>query len=138
MHLSIEAIKLQVENFAAGMNKTIVLYHENPTGNLFELTTVRGKKITFINTEHIYYKNIIDPLKQNKSLNVFTIAIEMLICSYAYEMEQMIQDDGELEYILNSYLRKISDRLESFIKNGSIQVDTEYWEEHVTALDEEV
>lgn len=138
MHLSKEAITLQVENFAAGMNKTIVLYHQNPTGNLFELTTVRGKKITFINTEHIYYRNIIDPLKQNKSLNVFTVAIEMLICSYAYEMEQMIQDDGELEYILNSYLRKISDRLESFIKNGSIQVDTEYWEEHVTALDEEV
>ena len=136
MHLSKEAITLQVENFAAGMNKTIVLYHQNPTGNLFELTTVRGKKITFINTEHIYYKNIIDPLKQNKSLSVFTIAIEMLICSYAYEMEQMIQDDNKLEYILNSYLRKISDRLESFIKNGSIQVDTEYWEEHIASDDE--
>lgn len=136
MHLSIEAIKLQVENFAAGMNKTIVLYHENPTGNLFELTTVRGKKITFINTEHIYYKNIIDPLKQNKSLSVFTIAIEMLICSYAYEMEQMIQDDEKLEFILNSYLRKISDRLESFIKNGSIEVDTEYWEEHIANSDD--
>ncbi len=132
MHLSKESITFQVENFAAGMNKTIVLYHNNPTGNLFELTTVRGKKITFINTEHIYYKNIIDPLKQNKSLSVFTIAIEMLICSYAYEMEQMIQDDNELEHILNSYLRKISDRLESFIKNGSIQVDTQYWEEHIT------
>ena len=132
MHLSKEAITLQVDNFAAGMNKTIVLYHQNPTGNLFELTTVRGKKITFINTEHIYYKNIIDPLKQNKSLSVFTIAIEMLICSYAYEMEQMIQDDNKLEYILNSYLRKISDRLESFIKNGSIQVDTTYWVEHIT------
>ena len=136
MHLSKEAITLQVENFAAGMNKTIVIYHQNPTGNLFELTTVRGNKITFINTEHIYYKNIIDPLKQNKSLSVFTIAIEMLICSYAYEMEQMIQDDKELEHILNSYLRKISDRLESFIRNGSIKVDTEYWEEHI-AIDED-
>lgn len=136
MHLSKEAITLQVENFAAGMNKTIVLYHANPTGNLFELTTVRGKKITFINTEHIYYKNIIDPLKQNKSLSVFTVAIEMLICSYAYEMEQMIQDDSDLDFMLNSYLRKISDRLESFIKNGSIQVDTEYWEELITSGDE--
>ena len=131
MHLSIESIGSQVDNFAAGMNKTIVLYHKNPTGNLFELTTVRGKKITFINTEHIYYQNIIDPLKQNVNLSVFTIAIEMLICSYAYEMEQMIQDDNELEFILNSYLRKISDRLESFIKNGSIEVDTNYWEDHV-------
>lgn len=136
MHLSEEAITLQVNNFASGMNKTIVLYHQNPTGNLFELTTKRGKKITFINTDHIYYKNIIDKLKQNKTLSVFTIAIEMLICSYAYEMEQMIQDDAELEYILNSYLRKVSDRLESFINKGSIQVDTEYWEERITSGDE--
>ena len=51
-------------------------------------------------------------------------------------MEQMIQDDKELEHILNSYLRKISDRLESFIRNGSIKVDTEYWEEHI-AIDED-
>lgn len=138
MHLSKEAITLQVENFAAGMNKTIVLYHKNPTGNLFELTTVRGKKITFINTEHIYYRNIIDPLKHNKNLSVFTIAIEMLICSYAYEMEQMIQDDNQLEHILNSYLRKVSDRLESFIKNGSIQVDIDYWEEHITNEDKDI
>ncbi|MEO9954734.1 ATP-binding protein [Nonlabens sp.] len=137
MHLSKEAITFQVDNFAAGMNKTIVLYHSNPTGNLFELTTIRGKKITFINTEHIYYKNIIDPLKQNKNLSVFTVAIEMLICSYAYEMEQMIQDDNKLEFILNSYLRKISDRLESFIKNGSIQVDTEYWEENISNDDDD-
>lgn len=137
MHLSIESITLQVENFASGMNKTIVLYHQNPTGNLFELTTVRGKKITFINTEHVYYKNIIDPLKENKNLSVFTIAIEMLICSYAYEMEQMIQDDSDLEHILNSYLRKISDRLESFIINGSIKVDTEYWEEHITNTEDD-
>ena len=138
MHLSEEAINIQVDNFAKGLNKTIVLYHQNPTGNLFELTTVRGKKITFINTEHIYYKNIIEPLKQNKSLSVFTIAIEMLICSYAYEMELLIQDDEKLEPILNSYLRKVSDRLQSFIDNGSIEVDTLYWEEHITNIDEEL
>lgn len=138
MHLSEDAINLQVDNFAKGLNKTIVLYHQNPTGNLFELTTVRGKKITFINTEHIYYKNIIEPLKQNKSLSVFTIAIEMLICSYAYEMELLIQDDEKLEPILNSYLRKVSDRLQSFIDNGSIEVDTLYWEEHISNVDEEL
>ena len=137
MHLDEESINNQVEKYAHGKTKTIVLYHANQSGKLFELNTVRGKKITFINTEHVYYKNIIEPLKNHNQLNIFTIAIEMLICSYAYEMDAMIQDDDKKEYILERQLNQISARLEEFIHEGQISVDTEKWSEIIETIDEE-
>ncbi|MCY4299659.1 MAG: ATP-binding protein [Flavobacteriaceae bacterium] len=129
MSISIESISEQVEKFAKGLHKTVVLYNSDNTGNLFDITTVRGKTVTFINTEHLFYKNIIEPLKENKTLNVFTSAIEMLICSYAYEMVAMTSDNSNHEGILKQYLRKISDRLQNFISDGYVHVDVEYWRE---------
>lgn len=141
MSLSEETIATQVDNYAKGLNKTIVIYDDIDSGDLFELATVRNKMVTIINTEHVYYKKIIEPLKQKNQLNIFTVAIEMLMCSYAYEMEKILKDDennDKLEQILNNLLRKISDRLSSFIINGEIEVDTEYWEEKVAEEDSEI
>ena len=53
----------------------------------------------------------------------------MLLCSYAYEMDVMIKDDQATEILLKEYLRKISDRLQRFISEGQVRVDTEYWKE---------
>ena len=138
VHLPIDSISEQVENYAQGKTKTIVLYHANESGKLFELNTIRGRKITFINTNHVYYKNIIEPLKEHNQLNVFTIAIEMLICSYAYEMELIIQDDEKHEYLLEKYLNQISTRLQGFIIDGQISVDTHRWGEIIEKGEEEL
>ncbi len=129
MSISEESISEQIEKYAKGLHKTVVLYNSDNTGNLFDITSIRGIKVTFINTEHLFYKNIIEPLKDNKTLSVFTSAIEMLICSYAYEMDVMISDNSNHERILMQYLRKISDRLQNFISDGQLYVDTEYWRE---------
>ncbi|MCY4161297.1 MAG: hypothetical protein OXE77_05470, partial [Flavobacteriaceae bacterium] len=137
MSIPIESISEQVEKFAKGLHKTVVLYNPDNTGNLFEITTILGKRVTFINTEHLFYKNIIEPLKENKTLNVFTSAIEMLICSYAYEMDAMISDNSNHEGILKQYLRKISDRLQNFISDGHLYVDTEYWREKLEKEEDE-
>ena len=79
MHLPINVINHQVKIFADGLTKTLVLYAPNESGFLFELTEKRGKLITLINTNHVYYTNIIEPLKSNKYLKEFAISIEMLI-----------------------------------------------------------
>ena len=106
MSLSKESISSQVEKFAQGLHKTVVLYNEDQTGNLFEIKNVRGKKVTFINTNHIFYENIIEPLKDNKTLNIFTNFV-MLMCAYAYEMDAMIEDNSKDEPLLREYLRKV-------------------------------
>lgn len=137
MSLSKESISSQVEKFAQGLHKTVVLYNEDQTGNLFEIKNVRGKKVTFINTKHIFYENIIEPLKDNKTLNIFTSAIEMLMCAYAYEMDAMIEDNSKDEPLLREYLRKISDRLQRFIAEGQVRVDTEYWQEKLAEVEEQ-
>jgi len=137
LSLSKESISSQVEKFAQGLHKTVVLYNEDQTGNLFEIKNVRGKKVTFINTKHIFYENIISPLKDNKTLNVFTSAIEMLICTYAYEMDAMIEDNAKDQFILTEYLRKISDRLQRFIAEGKVSIDTDYWQEKLAEVEEQ-
>ena len=128
MHIPEELIIQQVENYSRGLYKTIILYHEEPTGNLFELKQKRGIDITFINTSHKYYTNIIEPLKSQSELAVFTSAIEMIICSYAYEMRNIIRDDEVHKLILDRYINNVSSRLEEFIVNGMISVDTEFYQ----------
>lgn len=137
LSLSKESISSQVEKFAQGLHKTVVLYNEDQTGNLFEIKNVRGKKVTFINTNHIFFENIIAPLKDNKTLNIFTSAIEMLICTYAYEMDAMIEDNARDEALLREYLRKISDRLQRFISEGQVSVNTEYWKDKLAEVEEQ-
>ena len=137
MNIPVDMITQQVEKYAKGLHKTVVLYNEDETGNLFEIKTIRSKKITFINTKHIFYENIIEPLKENKTLNIFTSAIEMLLCSYAYEMDIMVNDDNNTEALLTEYLRKISDRLQRFISEGQIRVDTQYWQDKLAEVEEQ-
>jgi hypothetical protein len=135
MSIPEESITRQVTKFARGLHTTVVLYNSDQTGNLFEISTIRGKKVTFINTEHVFYKNIIEPLKDNKTLNIFTTAIEMLLCSYAYEMDSIINDDESTAPLLTEFLRKTSDRLQRFISNGNIYVDTQYWQSKLAQLE---
>ncbi len=129
MHLNKETILQQIEIFAKGLTRTIVLYSPNETGNLFEITEKKGKLITLINTKHIYYINVIEPLKNNRQLKVFAIALEMLISSCAYEMDKLIIDDrNKHEQTLNLYLQQLSSRLNLFITDSHIKVVPEEWE----------
>jgi hypothetical protein len=119
-----ESIQSQVETFSKGLTKTLVLYAPSEANDLFELAEKRGVLITFINTNHVYYQNIIEPLKFSPKLKVFTIAIEMLLSSCAIEMHRLaLENSGKYEKALNTYLLQLSSRLNEFIDDSKIKVE---------------
>lgn len=125
MHIESKSIKLQVEQFSNGLSQSIILYASNQTGILFEQTEVKGKAITFINTNHPYYLKIIEPLKNDPKLKVFAITIELLLSSFSYEMFEL-KTDNEAFYKepLNRFLTRVSTRLSEFITDSSIEIDS--------------
>lgn len=124
MHIPTENIEIQVNQFSEGLTKTIVLYAPNQTGKLFELTEKQGKLITLINTNHQYYKKVLEPLKSDSRLKVFAISIELLISSFSLEMDRLILDNEEkYEDPLNRFLFQVSSRLEEFINDSNLKID---------------
>jgi len=123
MHIPTENIEIQVNQFSEGLTKTIVLYAPNQTGKLFELTEKQGKLITLINTNHQYYKKVLEPLKSDSRLKVFAISIELLISSFSLEMDRLILDNEEkYEDPLNRFLFQVSSRLEEFINDSNLNI----------------
>jgi hypothetical protein len=129
LHIPLENIKNQIKQFSAGLTKTIVLYAPNETGKLFELIEKKGKLITLINTNHLYYQKVIQPLKSDSRLRVFAISIELLISSFSLEMSRLMLDNPDkYEDPLKRFLLQVSSRLEEFINDSNIEVrftDTE-------------
>ena len=124
MHIPIENIETQVNQFSDGLTKTIVLYAPNQTGKLFELTEKQGKLITLINTNHQYYKKVLEPLKGDSRLKVFAISIELLISSFSLEMDRLILDnEDKYEEPLNRFLLQVSSRLEEFINDSNLSIE---------------
>ena len=124
MHIPTENIEIQVNQFSEGLTKTIVLYAPNQTGKLFELTEKQGKLITLINTNHQYYKKVLEPLKSDSRLKVFAISIELLISSFSLEMDRLILDNEEkYEDPLNRFLFQVSSRLEEFINDSNLKIE---------------
>lgn len=127
--ISIKDISNQVKTFAEGLTETIVLYAPNETNQLFELVRIQSKNITLINTNHIYYTNMLGPLKGKPHLKVFAISIEMLISAYSHEMNRLIKEnEDKYNDILEEYLIQISSRLNNFIKDSNIVVNPKEFE----------
>lgn len=133
--IPLKSIENQVENYSKGHTKTIVLYRENESNNLFELTSVRGIDVTFINKNHKFYQNFISSLKANYKLNEFTTALEILICSFAYQLsiEKRERTDTEKTLIQN-FVDKTSGVLTEFIDNGQVRIDSEAWEKKLSQI----
>ena len=123
MHIPLENILNQIRQFSTGLTKTIVLYAPNETGKLFELIEKKGKLITLINTNHLYYQKVIEPLKSDSRLKVFAISIELLISSFSLEMSRLMLDNPEkYEDPLKRFLLQVSSRLEEFINDSNLEV----------------
>ena len=107
LSISESLISKQVDKFAEGLHNSIVLYDDSDeSGNLFSLNTIRDKEITHINTNHIYYKNIIQPMKDLPALRPFTTAVEILICSYAHILQDVFRKDPEIQTQKSQELRR--------------------------------
>lgn len=123
MHIPLENINNQIKQFSEGLTKTIVLYAPNETGKLFELIEKKGKLITLINTNHMYYQKVIEPLKSDSRLKVFAISIELLISSFSLEMSRLMLDNPDkYEDPLKRFLLQVSSRLEEFIKDSNLTI----------------
>lgn len=127
------SIKKQVEYYSKGHTKTIVLYRENESNNLFELNTVAGVDVTFINKNHKFYQNLISSLKLNYKLEEFTVALEILICSFAYQLSIEKRERNEIEKtLIQNFVDKTSGVLTEFIDNGQVRIDSEAWEKKLS------
>ena len=130
------SIKKQVEYYSQGHTKTIVLYRENESNNLFELTTVAGVDVTFINKNHKFYQNLIRNLKSNHKLEEFTVALEILICSFAYQLSIEKRERNETEKtLIQNFVDKTSGVLTEFIDNGEVRIDSDAWEKKLSKID---
>lgn len=137
MHLDINDIRKQVVHFSEGKTRTLVLYAPNETGSLFELTERRGIELTLINTNHIFYTNIIRPLKEHKQLSIFAIAIEMMVSSQSLEMDHLSRRDKmKYELPLGHFVRHFSGRLQEFIEDSHIKVNVEHFLKELQEDDE--
>lgn len=134
--IPIKLIKKQVENYSKGHTKTIVLYRENESNNLFELSGVRGIDVTFINKNHKFYQNFIGPLKSNYKLGEFTTALEILICSFAYQLRiEKKQRTEKNKTLIQNFVDKTSGILTEFIDNGQVRIDSDAWEEKLSKIE---
>jgi len=130
MHLHEEDIERQVRKHAKNQTRTIVLYAANEANNLFEIKPKEGRLITFINTRHKFYTNVLQPLKETKFLKPFATPIEMLISSMALKMDELIAGDSEYyEEILSEYNNLVALSLSTFLSKGKIELKLDEIEE---------
>lgn len=136
--IPVNSIKKQVEYYSKGHTKTIVLYRENESNNLFELNTVSGVDVTFINKNHKFYQNLISKLKSNYKLEEFTVALEILICAFAYQLSIEKRERTETEKtLIQNFVDKTSGILTEFIDNGEVRIDADAWEKKLSQIKNE-
>lgn len=122
--IEIKAIKNQIDIAAKGLTSTVVLYAPNETGNMFDIEPARGKFITIINSRHSFYERILAPIKKHTNLVDFTVSMEMLISAMAIQKHEVEVAETDSE-ILNFYLQGVSSRLQLWIRQNNIQIDSD-------------
>lgn len=136
MDLSLESIQKQVDLFSEGLTSTIVIYAPNQTKQLYEITRKKGTTLTIINTNHIYYEKIIQPLKSSVHLKQFAVCIEMLISAMAVEQKNLNNaDEDKYGRALERYILDLSSTLEEFIFDSHISVNIDEWEKKLAIQD---
>ena len=75
-------------------------------------------------------------MKSNNKLEEFTVALEILICSFAYQLsiEKRERNDTEKTLIQN-FIDKTSGILTEFIDNGQVMIDSEAWEKKLSQIE---
>lgn len=125
-----DALMEQITTAARGLTSTLVLYAPNETGNLFDIEDVAGKSVTIFNTRHPYYEKVIQPLKGEPRLGIFTVVIEMLISSFALKKESLVNDYPDMLHNLDAFVEGASSQLKTFINRGGVEVVTEDFSKH--------
>ena len=91
---------------------------------MFDIEPARGKYITIINSRHSFYEKILAPIKKHINLIDFTVSMEMLISAMAIQKHEIETQESDSE-ILNFYLQQVSSRLQLWIRQNNIQIDSD-------------
>ncbi|WP_018128600.1 ATP-binding protein [Balneola vulgaris] len=126
MNVHTKDLKEQIEIFSRELYSVLVIYAENQTNNLIEVRTIKGYNIILINKNHSYYTMVLDPLKSNRQLKDFAIAIEMMLSSMALEYRGLITEDKDrYEIVLKDFLEGVARRLRSYLNQISLRFETD-------------
>lgn len=100
-------IENAVERYSEIGIRNIPIYCQLHPNVFFEAQRFRGRVLTLINTEHPFYKKIIQPLKENGSIDLI-VSTELLISTLT---KSSIESPENQQSALNSYHSKISNTL---------------------------
>lgn len=141
-HLEYDAIKEQVERTVSGQTQSIVLYVPTDSGKLFDIVPARGKTVIAFNSNHEYFNRIIEPLKSQRLLYPFTVALEMFISSFATNQSivKIQYSERNPEYVnhVERYVDESSTLLKRFLLDQDVSVNPEFVIELKKILSEEI
>ena len=116
-HLEHDKIEKAVDFYDTSKSRGAVLYSSSESDQLWSLTNVGSFLIVLINTNHMFYQNVIEPLKSIGRESDIT-AIELFISSLAWEEHTHFANGSEKQVIedfrsyvglhLNKYLREFT------------------------------
>jgi hypothetical protein len=121
-NVSDEDIKASIEKFDQWKVRGVVLYHSSKSNSLWELTPVAGILIVLINTEHEFYKRVIEPLRI-KNVQSALAAIELFISSLAWEEHYHFTTDERKKDIIEAFRNYAGLHLNVYLKDNKIVVD---------------
>ena len=116
-HLEHDSIEKAVDFYDTSKSRGAVLYSNSESDQLWSMTNVGSFLIVLINTNHMFYQNVIEPLKSIGRESDIT-AIELFISSLAWEEHTHFSNGSEKQVIedfrsyvglhLNKYLREFT------------------------------
>ena len=120
-----EQICRTIELYDQAKLRGCVLYSPSDSDKLWTLTNVGDFLIVLINTQHMFYQNMIEPLKISGRESSLA-AIELFISSLAWE-EHNHFDSGEPKNIIEEFRSYVGIHLNRYLREFSLkdEVDTD-------------
>lgn len=124
--VSAKELKEQIEMWSKELYSVLVIYAPNETGKIFDVKNVLGYDVIYINKNHPYYIQVIEPLKSHNQTKDYAIAIEIFVSTLALQYRSLKADnDDTYKIILDEFLDSIASKLRSFLKQISLSFEDE-------------
>jgi hypothetical protein len=121
--INLEDIKRTVDLYDQAKLRGCVLYSPSDSDKLWTLTNVGNFLIVLINTNHMFYQNMIEPLKISGRESSLA-AIELFISSLAWE-EHNNFDSGEPKNIIEEFRSYVGIHLNRYLREFKLQDEVE-------------
>lgn len=119
--ISVEDIVRTIDLYDQAKLRGCVLYSPSDSDKLWNLTNVGNFLIVLINTNHMFYENMIGPLKESGRESSLS-AIELFISSLAWE-EHNHFDSGQNKNIIEEFRSYVGIHLNRYLREFTLQDD---------------